>query len=91
MALIRREDMIGMPTPLFVLLIMIAGGFFVLMCAAFHRFLGTHEDRDPQARTPEQDGYMREVRQRSYNDLSYGRRPLREPIDTSQRQSSGQY
>ncbi|KAF2227541.1 hypothetical protein BDZ85DRAFT_179052, partial [Elsinoe ampelina] len=57
------------PPTLLVLVVMAGGGFLVLMCAAFHRFLGTNDQRDPQARTPEQDGYMREVRQRSYNDL----------------------
>ncbi|PSK41768.1 hypothetical protein B9Z65_9154 [Elsinoe australis] len=91
MPVLRRDDrnMIGMSPTLFVFLVMLGGGFLVLMCAAFHRFLGSRNDNDPQARTPEQDGYMREVRQRGYDELSYGRRPLREPVDNSQLQDSG--
>lgn len=83
MPVLRRDDrnMIGMSPTLFVFLVMLGGGFLVLMCAAFHRFLGSRNDNDPQARTPEQDGYMREVRQRGYDELSYGRRPLRGMID----------
>ncbi|KAF4554478.1 Hypothetical protein D9617_4g002330 [Elsinoe fawcettii] len=85
------RDMLSIPPTVLVIIVMAGGGFLVLMCAAFHRFLGARDERDAQSRTPEQDGYMREVRQRSYNDLAYGRRVGRDQVDTSLGQDSGRY
>ncbi|GAM89946.1 hypothetical protein ANO11243_079860 [Dothideomycetidae sp. 11243] len=69
-----------------VVCVMLGGGFVVLMAAAFHRVLRRAEDRNPHSRSAEQDKYMREVRQRGFEEIaSTGRRAHRARFDAGNR------
>ncbi|KAF2149263.1 hypothetical protein K461DRAFT_296742 [Myriangium duriaei CBS 260.36] len=62
---------------LLAFLVCIGGGFLVLMFAGFHYYLGPKGRPDPYSRTPEQDAYMGEVRQRGFESLMPPRRSQR--------------
>ncbi|KAF4554520.1 Hypothetical protein D9617_4g002750 [Elsinoe fawcettii] len=53
-----------------IVLALVGGGFVVLIAAAIHRTMSRRVERNPQARAPEQDSYMREVRQTNLDKLT---------------------
>ncbi|KAF2148671.1 hypothetical protein K461DRAFT_282138 [Myriangium duriaei CBS 260.36] len=55
---------------LLVLCVMLGGGFVVMICAAVHRILRSDGDWDPHARSTAQDAYMREVRGRTWGEIT---------------------
>ncbi|KAF1914693.1 hypothetical protein BDU57DRAFT_301596 [Ampelomyces quisqualis] len=72
MALAKRDNMgYAMPPPLIVFLCILGAGFAVCIGFAIFRFYGDSGNSDIwQKRRPDQDAYMREVRERNWYRLS---------------------
>ena len=77
----------GLSANLVVFLAILGAGFAMLLVYVFHRFLGSRgpggsefdDDGMLRARSQEQDGYMRSVRDRNFNSILFkvrGERPV---------------
>ncbi|PNS14354.1 Brefeldin A resistance protein [Sphaceloma murrayae] len=59
----------AIPPPAVIILAMVGGGFLVLVAAAIHRTMSNRVQRNPMQRYPEQDNYMRQVRQQNLDNM----------------------
>jgi len=66
-----------------IIVSLVGAGAFILMCAAFWRVLHGDDAYGVGARSQDQENYMREVRQRNYDDMAAGRRPIRGDIHST--------
>ncbi|PSK46577.1 hypothetical protein C1H76_4033 [Elsinoe australis] len=60
----------SLPPGAVIVLALVGGGFVVLIAAAIHRTMSNRVERNPMVRPPEQDTYMREVRQQNLDSLT---------------------
>jgi hypothetical protein len=71
MGLTKRDNMgFAIPPWLIIFLVMLGGGFAVCCGFAMFRFYYDYEEDNKFSRKPDQDAYMREVRERNWNDMS---------------------
>jgi hypothetical protein len=69
---LQKRDNMGFAVPpwAIILLVMLGGGFAVCCGFAMFRFYYDYDEGNKFKRRPEQDAYMREVRERSWLELS---------------------
>ncbi|KAF2227679.1 hypothetical protein BDZ85DRAFT_277559 [Elsinoe ampelina] len=62
--------MAGIAPGAVIVLALVGGGFVVLIAAAIHKTMSRRVERNPMTRAPDQENYMREVRQANLDRLT---------------------